>query len=182
MLLECNSVFFSCLFQEDDADGELRRAYRRRTFSGTSRRSVLSTMSASRPLATPPTHSHHTMSPQTPPSEASPSSPSFMVSAGCQSGSHSLHHPPSRRKSIDPALFRQHESEYGGVVDDGLCRAQCRSFRDRTHKCKNKPYLVSIVQTGILLTEYLIAVNIFCGPFPHGLKLMYSKVVCNLKQ
>ena len=102
MITRCH---FCCLFQEDEDDGELRRSsYRRRSHSGTSRRSVVSGMSTARPLTTSPPPS--SVSHQSPPSSRphSPPSPTQLVSGSSRKVSlrhqrryHTFHHPLQQR-------------------------------------------------------------------------------------
>lgn len=99
--------------QEDEEDGELRRSYRRRTYSGSSRRSVVSITSSapatsrSVHVATSPPQSVHQASP--PPSRSSHitfshSSPTLPVSVPHQNRYHTFHHMPSSRHSLSNAF------------------------------------------------------------------------------
>lgn len=100
------------LFQEEDEDGELRRSsYRKRTLSGTSRRSIVSNASTARPLTT----ASHPQAPShsTPPSSRprTPSIPSIPVSCTCRWNHeqkpqyHTVHHPPNARKYVHAQNF-----------------------------------------------------------------------------
>ena len=103
------------MLQEEDEDGEIRRAYRKRSVSSTSRRSLVSiSVSTTRSLNTSPPSSQHTSSPplvrahtgsQHGSHVSTPSSPSMPVSHAPHRKYHTFHHTPAARLHMNPATF-----------------------------------------------------------------------------
>ena len=122
MSSELNGFLQFICFQEEDEDNELRRSHRRRSTSSTSRRSIVSLVSTTRPLTTPAHSSSYPAHSQSPTQHADPHSPltsPLTVSHGAITPGtgvataatrryHTFHHPPSTASSHARAQVTAH--------------------------------------------------------------------------